>query len=109
MASATTTAMGTIATGAANSSGTNASWVATVNPNGVSKRTLVAGTVTTVQKMTGAAAKPCGGLSHHSTATAATKPAPTIPSASSYPFGHAGTRPPESVREQLLFLEAGLQ
>ena len=83
MANATTTAMGTIAAGAANSSGTNASWVATVKPNGVSKRTLVASTMTTVHQITGASAKPCGGLNHHRPATAATKPAPTIPSASS--------------------------
>ncbi|MGZ4306551.1 MAG: hypothetical protein ACXVSL_17005, partial [Solirubrobacteraceae bacterium] len=41
---AATTAIGTSATGTANTKGTNASWVGTVKPKGVSKCTRVAST-----------------------------------------------------------------
>ena len=71
-------AMGTIASGTANSSGTTPSCVARVHPNGVSKRTSMASTSTNRQTSAGSIGKERGGSSAHSPTTAATKAAPMI-------------------------------
>jgi len=76
----TGTAIGMIATGIANNNGTKASCVATVNPNGVSKRTRVARAMTSRHSAAGTTANACGGRSHQSPAAAAMNPRTTSPS-----------------------------
>ena len=59
------TAIGTIASGNANSSGTNPSCVAGARPNGVSNRTSIASTRTSRHTSAGRTANPWGGRSSH--------------------------------------------
>jgi len=69
------------ARGSANTSGTNASCVGTVKPNGVSIRTRSAMTATSRQTTAGAIANEPGGAVRHRAATATAKPPPTSVSA----------------------------
>ena len=75
---AAATAIGTMASGTANSNGTTPSCVARVQPNGVSKRTSMASTSTSTHTSAGTIAKACGGSSAHRPASAAMKAAPMI-------------------------------
>src|SRR5438105_10883250 len=75
-ARALTTTSGATATGAENSSGTNASCVGTVKPNGVSNRTSAAIASSTKQIAVDPTTNPCGGDTRQSPITATAKPAP---------------------------------
>jgi hypothetical protein len=75
IANATATAIGTIAEGAENSSGTNASCVGTVKPSGVSKRTRVESARTSRETTAGTIGKASGSWIAQRPATAATRPA----------------------------------
>ena len=79
--SATTTAIGTIASGTTNTSGTNATCVGTVNPNGVSNSIRVASASTSTHRTVGMTASPCGGWISQIPATATAKPAPVMATA----------------------------
>jgi hypothetical protein len=75
---ATTTAIGTTAIGIANSNGTNASCVGTVNPNGMSKRTRVASPKTSRHNTGGRSANACGGRTSQNQVTAAANPSTEV-------------------------------
>ena len=72
---AATTAIGTMARGAANTSGTKASCVGTVKPSGVSKRTRTERASTTVQTTAGATGNESASCRAHMPANAARNPA----------------------------------
>ena len=82
VASTTVIAIGTNASGIEKSMGTNASWLATVKPNGVSKLTRTATHMTANDRTAASGFHPCGDGSANSAATAATK-ATLMPSSTS--------------------------
>ncbi len=75
IANAMATAIGTIAGGAANTSGTKVSCTGTVKPSGVSKRTRVESASTSRQTTAGKIGNESGSWIAHTPATAARNPA----------------------------------
>ena len=101
-----TTAIGTSAGESVNTSGTKASWVATVNPNGVSNDTRMATIRTSRLHSAPVEGRPSGGRSHHSPADGDDEAAAGHGGYGELASGHLGPRALASTGQQLLFLKA---